>query len=164
MSEFLAPDAGAGLYQTTEHYLQRVLAGDVENVRTRLLAALDRVGYDLIDDDEFVLRARRGAHGWASSYCSADVLDYPRTLIIRLKATSAHATRATFDYVIKHPSLSRGEVEVLTREAEAITAMAAVRAAGNFCAACGTVTTDDSRFCRKCGAPTTGEETALEVL
>ena len=92
------------------------------------------------------------------------MLDYPRTVIIKLKPLSENTTRASFAYIVKHPSLNRGEKEVLTREAETIVKLATVRATDKICAVCGTESTDDSRFCRKCGAPMTGDETSLEVL
>lgn len=152
------------VYHTTEHYLRRVLAGNVENVRLRLSVALERLDYDFIDEGEFEIQAKRSGRGWAASYASADVLDYPRTLIVKLKPLSDHSTRASFAYIVKHPSLNRGEKEVLTREAETIAALATIRAADLICAACGTEAMDDSRFCRRCGAPMTGDETALEVL
>lgn len=165
MSDFIFPvESSVSTYHTTEHYLRRVLAGDVASVRFRLVNALERLGYDILDDEESVIRGRRAARGWGTSYSSADVLDYPMTLIVKLKAQGEHATRATFDYVVKHPSLSKGEKEILTREAEAISALATVRAVERICLACGTESTDDSRFCRRCGAKMTVETNELEIL
>lgn len=161
MSDFV--DYGGFGSQITEIYLKRILTGDVNAVRVRLAAALERLGYDVIEDDP-VLRGRRGAKGWGTWYGSADVLDYAMTLIIRLKPVGEHATRATFDYSIKHPWLSSGEKEVLTREAEAITALATMRASDRVCAACGTESTEDSRFCRRCGAPLSSVQAELDVL
>ncbi|MEQ1642083.1 MAG: zinc ribbon domain-containing protein [Pyrinomonadaceae bacterium] len=151
-------------YHMTEHYLRRVLVGDRESVSNRLTAAMERLGYDILDDEESVVRGRREARGWGTSYSSADVLDYPMTLIVRLKPQGDHATRATFDYVVKHPSLSKGEKEILTREAEAISALATVRSIDKICSACGTESTDDSRFCRRCGTKMSVESSELEVL
>jgi hypothetical protein len=152
-----------GLSGSTEIYLKRVLAGNSESVRKRLTAALERLGYDVIEEEPALL-ARRGAKGWGMWGGSADVLDYAMTLTIRLKPTGANSTRATFDYNIKHPWLSQGDKEILTREAEAITALASVRAADNICGACGTESTGDSRFCRRCGAPMTSDQAELDVL
>lgn len=151
-------------YHTTEHYLRKVLVGDVASVRIRIISALERLGYDLIDDEDLTVRGRRGASGWGAFHSSADVLDYPRTLVVKLKAAGDHATRVTFDYVIKHPSLSTGEKDILTREAEAISSLATVRKIEKICPTCGTESTDDSRFCRKCGTPMTVESTELELL
>lgn len=161
MSEFV--DYGGYGSQTTEIYLKRILTGNIESVRTRLSLALERLGYDVIEEEP-AIRGRRGAKGWGTWYGSADVLDYAMTLVIRLKPVGAYATRATFDYSIKHPWLSGGEKRVLTREAEAITALATVRAADRVCAACGTESTDDSRFCRRCGAPLSSEQAEIDVL
>jgi hypothetical protein len=161
MSNFI--DAGGYGSQTTEIYLKRVLAGNIESVRARLGVALERVGYDVLEEEP-ALHGRRGARGWGVWYTSADVLDYPMTLVIRLKSAGEHSTHATFDYTIKHPWLSNGEKEVLTREAEAIVALASTRAAEKVCAVCGTEATDDSRFCRRCGAPMTSEQAELDVL
>lgn len=157
-------DSGASPYHTTEHYLRKVLVGDIKSVRVRLIAALERLDYDILDDDDHIVRGRRQARGWGTSYSSADVLDYPMTLIVKLKEQGEHATRATFDYVVKHPSLSKGEKEVLTREAEAISALATVRAVDKICSACGTESTDDSRFCRRCGTKMVVESNELEIL
>jgi len=148
---------------TTGHYLRRVLTGDATQVRARLIAVLERMGYIVIDEEP-VIQARCEARGWATWGGSADVVDYARTLFIRLKPLSDTMTRVTFDYVIKHPLLSKGEKEVLTREAEAIVALATVRAAAAMCAACGAETTDDSRFCRRCGAPVFAEDGTLEIF
>lgn len=157
-------DSGASPYHTTEHYLRKVLVGDIRSVRVRLIAALERLDYDILDDDEHIIRGRRQARGWGTSYSSADVLDYPMTLLVKLKEQGEHATRATFDYVVKHPSLSKGEKEVLTKEAEAISALATVRAVDKICSACGTESTDDSRFCRRCGSKMVVESNELEIL
>lgn len=163
MSEFISmTNGGSYTPQTTAHYLRRVLTGDATQVRARLISVLERVGYIVIDEEP-VIQARCEARGWATWGASADVVDYARTLFIRLKPLSDTATQVTFDYVIKHPLLSKGEKEVLTREAESIVALATVRAA-SMCAACGTETTDDSRFCRRCGAPVFADDGTLEVF
>jgi len=165
MSDYLAMNSGGNIYPNTEHYIKRVLTGNVASVRQRLSAVLERLDYDFIDDEgEFEIQAKRNSRGWAGAYASADVLEYPRTLIIKLKPLSESSTRASFAYIIKHPSLNRGEKEVLTREAETIVKLATIRATDKICTVCGTESTDDSRFCRKCGSPMTGDETALEVL
>lgn len=157
-------NCGINYYQDSEHYLQRVLAGNVNDVRRRLTLALERLDYDFIDDGDFEIQARRNSRGWAGASASADVLDYPRTLIIKFKPQSENLTRASFVYVVKHPWLQRGEKEILTREAETLAALSTVRVTDKVCAVCGTESTDESRFCRKCGAAMTSDETALEIL
>ena len=162
MSDFV--DVGGGYAsQTTEIYLKRELVGSVESVSARLIDVLERLGYDVIEEQPAIL-GRRGARGWGTWYGSADVLDYAMTLVIRLKPIADHSTRATFDYKVCHPWLSKGDKEVVSREAEAITALASMRAADKLCAACGTEAMDDSRFCRRCGAPMTAEQTEVDVL
>ena len=162
MSDFVDVSGGYAS-QTTEIYLKRELVGSVESVSARLIAALERLGYDVIEEQPAIL-GRRGARGWGTWYGSADVLDYSMTLVIRLKPIANHSTRVTFDYKISHPWLSKGDKEVISREAEAITALATMRSADKLCAACGTEAMDDSRFCRRCGAPMTAEQTELDVL
>lgn len=162
MSDFVDTSGGYGS-QTTEIYLKRELVGSLESVSARLIAALERLGYDVIEDQPAIL-GRRGARGWGTWYGSADVLDYSMTLVIRLKPIGDHSTRATFDYKVSHPWLSKGDKEVVSREVEAITALATMRSADKLCAACGTEAMDDSRFCRRCGAPMTAEQTELDVL
>lgn len=165
ISEFLVLDSGSSINsQVTEHYLRKVLAGDIVTVRSRIVSVLQQLGYDILDDDELMVRGRRAATGWAVAFSSADVLEYARTLVIKLKASGDHATRVTFDYVIKHPSLSKGEKAILTREAEAISSLATARRMEKICPACGTESTDDSRFCRRCGTPMTVESRELELL
>ncbi len=162
MSDFYDVSGGYGS-QTTEIYLKRELVGSVESVSAPLIAALERLGYDVIEEQPAIL-GRRGARGWGTWYGSADVLDYSMTLVIRLKPIGDHSTRATFDYKVCHPWLSKGDKEVVSREAEAITALATMRSADKLCAVCGTESMDDSRFCRRCGAPMTAEQTELDVL
>lgn len=164
MADIMVLAGDSNPYHTTEHYLRKVLVGDVASVRIRIISALERLGYDLLDDEDLTVRGRRGASGWGTFHSSADVLDYPRTLVIKLKAAGDHATRVTFDYVVKHPYLSKGEKDILTREAEAISSLATVRKVEKICPTCGTESTDDSRFCRKCGTPMTVESTELEML
>jgi hypothetical protein len=165
MTDGFMLDAGGSVpYQTTEHFLRRVLAGDLRSVRARIITALERLGYDIIDDGALMVRGRHSASGWGTFYSSADVLDYPRTLVVKLKAAGEHSTRVTYDYVVKHPSLSTGEKDILTREAEAISSLATVRNRDKHCAACGTESTDDSRFCRRCGAPMAANNPELELL
>ncbi|HKO96506.1 MAG TPA: zinc ribbon domain-containing protein [Pyrinomonadaceae bacterium] len=162
MSDFFDVGSGYGS-QTTEIYLKRQLVGNVESVSGRLVAALERLGYDVIEEEPAIL-GRRGGRGWGTWYGSADVLDYSMTVVIRLKPIGDHSTRATFDYKICHPWLSKGDKEIVSREAEAITALATMRSADKLCAACGTESMDDSRFCRRCGAPMTAEQTEVDVL
>lgn len=151
-------------YYDTEHYLQRMLAGNVNDVSRRLIPALERLDYDVIDEGDFEIQARRNERGWAGAYLSADVLDYPRTLIIKFKPVNENLTRVSFIYIVKHSWLQAGEKEVLTREAETLSALATVNITDKLCAVCGAESNDDSRFCRKCGVSLTRDESVIKNL
>lgn len=149
--------------QTTELYVKKVLAGNVGDVRLRLMASIESMGYDIIEEEPNII-ARRGAKGWGTWLGSADVLDYAMTLTVRLKAVGANSTRATFDYLIKHPMLNKGEKNIVVQEAKTIAALSKMQAIEKMCPVCETESTDDSKFCRRCGAPLTSEQAELEVL
>lgn len=149
--------------QATELYVKKVLAGNVREVRARLISSLEAMGYDIIEEEPSII-GRRGSKGWATWYGSADVMDYAMTLTIRLKALSENSTRATFDYLIKHPMLNQGDKNIVVQEAKTIAAISKKQAIEKTCSVCETESTDDSRFCRKCGAPLTSEQAELEVL
>jgi hypothetical protein len=149
--------------QTTELYVKKVLAGDIESVRLRLINSMESMGYDIIEEEPKII-GRRGAKSWATWFGSADVLDYPMTLTVRLKPLSTNSTRATFDYLIKHPMINKGEQAIVIQEAKTIASISKIQAVEKMCSVCETESTDDSRFCRRCGAPLTGEQAELEVL
>ena len=148
--------------QTTEIYIKEILAGNAAQVRLQIIEAVESLGYDIIEDEPHII-GRRGASGWGTSMMSADVLDYGRTLTIRLKSVGANSTRATFDYAVKHPMLNKGEKNIVVQEARTIAAICR-QSVEKVCPACETESTDDSRFCRRCGAPLTTELAELEVL
>jgi predicted RNA-binding Zn-ribbon protein involved in translation (DUF1610 family) len=155
--------SGSGADVTGEHFLMRVMIGEADSVRARLADAVEKMGYLLVSEQP--LLARRGARGWAESWLSNNILEYPTKLTIGLKPAGAGATRVTFDYEVKHPMMSGGDKQTLTREAEAIIALAAARATPSACPACGAQMMADSRFCRQCGAPmATAAPAELEVL
>lgn len=149
--------------QTTELYLKKVLAGNIKTVRVQLIDAMESLGYDIIEDEPNII-GRRGAKGWATWFASADVLEYGATLTVRLKQIGENSTRATFDYLIKHGMLNKGEKNIIIQEAETIAAISKTHAIEKMCSVCETESTDDSRFCRKCGAPLTSEQAEMEVL
>ena len=149
--------------QTTEIYIKKILAGNIENVRPQLVAAIESLGYDIIEDEPTII-ARRGSKGWGKWYGSTAVLDYAMTLTIRLKSVSENSTRATFDYVIKHPMLIKGDKNIVLQEANTIAAISKKQAIEKMCSVCETESTDDSKFCRRCGAPLTSEQAELEIL
>lgn len=149
--------------QTTEIYVKKILAGNIGEVRRQLVVAVEAMGYDILEEEPHII-GRRSAKGWGVWMSSADVLDYPMTLTVRLKSVGQNSTRATFDYVIKHPFLNKGEKEVVAQEAVTIAAISKKQAIERLCAACETESTGDSNFCRKCGAPLTSENAETEIL
>lgn len=159
-------DSGSNLSQAlgiSEHTVIRMMAGEADVLRLRLVSALEQLGYRVIDENP--LRAKHGARGYASSYMSANALDYPTTIEVGLKQSGKGSTKVTFDYSVIHGHFGKGDRQSLTREAEAIIALAAHRAAQTNCIVCGADFISDSRFCRKCGAPTsTAIPAELEVM
>lgn len=147
-----------------EHYLTRVLTGEPESAASRLADALETLGYHVFGGEP--VEARRGARGLAARIgTSNNVLDYPVALSVATKPASAGSARVTFYYRLKHPLLSSGGRQTLTREAEAVVALAALRAGRAACVACGAQASAGSRFCRQCGAPSTRDEPSeFEVL
>ncbi len=149
--------------QTTEIYVKKILAGNIGEVRQQLIVAVEAMGYDILEEEPHII-GRRGAKGWGVWMSSADVLDYAMTLTVRLKSVGLNSTRATFDYVIKHPFLNKGEKAVVAQEAVTIAAISKKQAIERLCAACETESTGDSKFCRQCGAPLTSEHAEPEIL
>ena len=137
-----------------DHDVTRVMAGDAESLRGRLAEALERMGYRVLNENP--IHARHDASGLARSGCTQDILDYRRSLDIGLKSAGANSTRVTFAYTVKGVNagyLTKGDRNTLTREAEAIVALAQSRAALSYCPACGAGGVGGMRFCRQCGAP-----------
>lgn len=148
----------------TEHLLKSVLNGSLERVRSRLIQALDQLGYHVVSTDP--LHGRRSARGAGRYYLSANILDYPTKLTIGLREIAPGATLATLDYVSEHRgSLSfKSDLHTQLREAEAIIAIAS-EGTRSGCSFCGTAQISDGRFCRVCGSPTVNREPPeLEVL
>jgi hypothetical protein len=149
-----------------DHDVTLVVAGDAESLRARLADALERMGYRVLNENP--IQARRGASGLARSGCSQDVLDYHRTLYIGLKSAGANSTRVTFAYTVKGVNsgyITKGDRNTLTREAEAIVALAQSRAALSYCPACGADGAGGTRFCRQCGAPVaSADQPELDLL
>ena len=147
----------------SDHDLTLAIPGDVASVRARLLEALQKVGYRIIEEQP--LYAKRGKQGTARWDCSINVLDYPTNLNVALKQTNDAAVLATFNYEVKsYMCMTKGDRQTLAREAEAIVALATERLAISACRACGLQVTDESHFCRRCGAPLVVDVPELEVL
>jgi hypothetical protein len=146
--EFLAQTSGSES-GVTEHDVTLLVPGDIESVRRRLPEALERFGYRVLSEQP--LQARRKAQGWGRG--SNHVLDQRTTVLINSKPSGKRATRVTFDYTVDHPWLTRGDLQTLEREGEAIVALAKLRVESSTCPECGTEAIADSRFCRQCGTP-----------
>lgn len=149
MSGYLGSmDAAASAY-LGEHTCRRVVAGDVETARERLVYALERLDYNVLGEQP--VQAKRAAR---KGSVTADFLDYARRLTLTLRPQSAAATLVTFDFLVTtNGFMTQGDRKTLEREADALVALAAARPEPSLCAACGTENTTDSRFCRLCGTP-----------
>ena len=162
MSEFIAIAAsGGGEYgQITEHNFSKVLPGDIESVRERLIYAVEQLGYRVISEQPLIVKRKGGA-----SSCSFDVLKCIKSLTLGLKSLNPTSTLVTFDYEIQNSFVTKGDKQTVEREAEAILALATSRSVPTLCSTCGTNNSTDSRFCRVCGTPNVaGEPLELEVL
>lgn len=145
----------------SEHSLILVLPGDVAGVRARLIAALERLDYSVIDDQPVLARRRARNLG----ILSTNVLNYSVELTVGLQPHGEQATRATFYYRWKHIWGAIGDRRTLEREAEALAALATLHTKVTACDACGAEGVAETRFCRRCGAPLGAAEPAeLEVL
>ena len=130
-----------------EHHFRRTIPGDIDSVRRRLSDVLESFGYIVIGDAPIQAKRKRVKSIWV-----AMVLDYEVTLTIALKPISPASTLATFEYDIEQ-LFTRGEMQTLEREAEAIIALATRTSAEVFCASCGAENAGNARFCRVCGKP-----------
>ena len=135
----------------SEHEITRVMTGNVETVRYKLVAALEQLGYRVLSENP--LRARRASRRAGNYMMSANVLDYTTNLEINLKPQGPGATQLNFYYQIEHGFLGKGDFRTVNREAEAIIAIALQRGEVRHCPGCGIEVMGDSRFCRKCGTP-----------
>ncbi|HEX8146906.1 MAG TPA: zinc ribbon domain-containing protein [Pyrinomonadaceae bacterium] len=154
-------DMSGGNYSVGEHTTRRVMAGDVEAVRARLVYALEGLGYTVVSENP--LQARRGK---LKNVVSADFSEHARKLAVGLRQGGSAATQVTFDFAVTHGGfMTKGDLLTLEREADAVVALAQAPPATGLCRSCGTENGGDARFCRLCGAPSaTGAPAELEVL
>ena len=153
-----------GFVYVTEHDVVRTMAGESDAVRAQLAEALEQAGFRILN--EAPLQARRLGTESAAAGCSNDILEYPATLDIGVKAAGPGATRVTFSYAVRNPIgyLTKGDRNTLTREAEAMIALVNVRRTMYRCLSCG-AEVGGGRFCRQCGAPAAVSTPAeLELL
>jgi hypothetical protein len=148
---------------TIDHDITLAIPGDVTLVRTRLIQALQTLGYKVIAEQPIL--AKRAEQGAAKYGCSFNVLDFATTLTISLKQTNDQAILASFNYEVKGCTwVTKGDRQTLGREAEALAALATERLAMSACRSCGTPVSDESHFCRRCGAPLVLDLPELEIL
>ena len=162
MSEFIAVMGGSGSEMTVgEHTVRRVLTGEVEAVRARLVYALESLGYVVVSDNP--LQARRARR---KDIVRADFTDHARRLAVGLRQVGASATQVTFDFAVTHGGwMTKGDLLTLEREADALVALATEPPATGLCRSCGTENGGEAHFCRLCGAPNmSGAPAELEVL
>lgn len=151
MSEFIAVIGASGNeYTICEHTVTRVLPGEAEAVRARLVYALESLGYTVVSDNP--LQARRARR---KDIVRADFTDHPRRVAVGLRQGESSATRVTFDFLITHGGwTTNGDLLTLEREADAVAALATEPPATGHCRSCGTENGSEARFCRLCGSPT----------
>lgn len=151
----MGADYMGGMGETSfDHDVTLVVTGDAESLRAKLADALERMGYRVLNENP--IQARQDASRLAKNGCSQNILDYRRSLDIGLKSAGANSTRVTFAYTVKGVwmgYLTKGDRGTLTREAEAIVALAQSRASLAYCPSCGAHGAGGARFCRQCGAP-----------
>ena len=155
-AEFIPVMSDSSGYYTFEHDVTRQVFGDPENIRAHLTDALEQMGYRVLNDNP--IQARRSAKSGATSGCSQDILHYQTILNIGVKSSGTNLSRVTFDYEVRgvySGYMSKGDRHTLTREAEAILALAMARASATHCTTCGADTAGSSRFCRQCGSQLT---------
>lgn len=154
---------GSGMTYEIEHDVSRIVVGDLDSIRLRLSEALEQLGYRVLNESP--LQARRSGSWSAAGGASFDIREYPASLSIGLKTVGANAVRVTFAYQVKssYGYLTRGDRNTITREAEALLAIAQARAASDICRACGATLAGGTRFCRQCGAPSKGADSPAEV-
>ena len=162
MSEFIAVMNMSGDGHTSsEHTTRRVMSGDVEGVRARLVDALETLGYVVVSENP--LQARRAQ---LKDIVRADFTEHARKLAVGLRQGGAAATQVTFDFVVSHGGfVTKGDMVTLEREADAVVALAAEPSTTGLCRSCGTENGGDARFCRLCGAPcAAGMPAEVELL
>jgi hypothetical protein len=138
-------------YSQYEVAVTRMMSGTVDEVRPRLADALESLGFHVVEEQP--LMAQRRVKGWSAAGCSTNIAESPASVHVKLKEAGSGASLATFTYTIKAASLSKGDRRVLSKEVDAVVALARTSAGAGMCARCGTDVPEDSRFCRRCGAP-----------
>lgn len=143
-----------------EHSFKRTVPGDVETVRERLCRVLEDFNYLVLNENP--IQAKRPRQ---KNILVAMVLDYDVRLTIAFRSISPASTLVTFDYAIEQ-LFTKGEMQALEREAEAMLAMAQTASVEAYCPSCGAESASTVRFCRACGKPIARTElpSELEVM
>jgi ribosomal protein L40E len=148
-------------WDSVECDLTLVLPGTVESLRPRLAGALEQLGYHVVSEEP--LQAKRGGASF-----SLNVLRYPVALVVGFRPVGERAVQVTFSYSLTHSGMgfiTRGDLAVLAREAEALAASAFHQMQIAVCGLCGSDNPRGSRFCRRCGAPLVAWEPAeVEIV
>lgn len=144
-----------------EHSVTLKLPGNPASLLPRLAAALKELDYLVLHEQP--LQARRKARQLGSA--STNVLNYSMNLTIGLKALGTEATEATFLYEWRSTWGAIGDRPTLTKEAEALAALAQLHLKQTVCTVCGREQTAEAKFCRSCGqALASTVPTELEML
>src|SRR5687768_12362931 len=129
---------------STEHHFTRVIPGDVETVRRKLVDVLEDFHYSVVGNDP--IQGKRLAQ---KGFWVAHILEYETKLTILLRPKSPASTLATFDYTL--PFLfTKGDRQSLEREGEAIIALLTAPNGKTVCPSCETENAGAVRFCRAC--------------
>jgi hypothetical protein len=132
---------------TQEHHFTRVIRGDVDSVRVKIVDVLEEFHYSVVGHDPIQGKRLAQKNLWV-----AHTLEYETHLTVLLRPKSAASTLATFDYAV--PVLfTNGDRRSLEREADAIIALATAPAIQAACPSCETENAAAVRFCRACGTP-----------
>lgn len=144
-----------------EHTITLKLPGNPDSLRPRLLAALTQLDYVTLHDQP--IQAHRQARRLGGA--STNVLNYSMDLTIGLSALGTEATEATFLYEWKTTWGAIGDRPTLSKEAEALAALALLHLKQTVCTGCGREQTAEAKFCRACGLSLASTVPAeLEVL
>lgn len=130
-----------------EHSVTLKLPGNPASLLPRLAMALKELDYIVLHEQP--LQARRKARKLGSA--STNVLNYSMNLTVGLKALGTEATEATFFYEWRTTWGAIGDKPTLSKEAEALAALALLHLKQTVCTSCGREQTAEAKFCRSCG-------------
>lgn len=150
-AEFIPVMSDNSGQMTAELDITRLIGGEVEMVRARLVEAFEQMGFRVINESPIL--ARRSGTRLGAGGASNNILDFQTSITVSLKQTGPRTTRATFDYQIRNALLTKSDRRTLNVEVDAIVALATSRVNSSFCVSCGAEINTRTRYCRQCGAP-----------